>query len=138
MPMNSPNTVFGDLVLKCQLGKPFDKLRSIMKNGNINGLFKKSFFAYFLELSWDHTLYFTMSMVYGLLKYRIKYAGKEGRKKMDEVWINYCGMPVCFRLKEFAVVIGLRCDCPEESLIKETRSYKYKGKKWIIWHCWTT
>ncbi|KAM3246155.1 hypothetical protein P3L10_007922 [Capsicum annuum] len=51
MPMNNPNTVFGDLVIKCQLGKPFDKLRSIMKKENIYGLFKKSYFAYFLELS---------------------------------------------------------------------------------------
>ncbi|KAM3340185.1 hypothetical protein P3S68_030055 [Capsicum galapagoense] len=113
MPMNSPNAVFGDLVLKCQLGKPFDKLRSIMKNENIDGLFKKSFFAYFLELSEDHTLYFPMSMI-------------------DEVWINYSGMSVYFGLKEFAIVMGLRCDSPEEPLIKETPykgPNKCKGKK---------
>ncbi|KAF3632582.1 putative glycerol-3-phosphate 2-O-acyltransferase 6-like [Capsicum annuum] len=66
-----------------------------------------------------------MSMVYGLLKCRIRYAEddkylKEGEKKMDEIWINYCGMPVCFGLKEFAIVTNLRCDHPEESLIKET------------------
>ncbi|KAM3203597.1 hypothetical protein P3L10_031223 [Capsicum annuum] len=42
MPMNSPNTVFGDQVLKCQLEKPFDELRSIMKNENIDGLFNKT------------------------------------------------------------------------------------------------
>ncbi|KAM3339292.1 hypothetical protein P3S68_029161 [Capsicum galapagoense] len=29
-------------------------------------------------------------------------------------------MPVCFGLKEFAIVTGLRCDRPEELLIKET------------------
>ncbi|KAM3235961.1 hypothetical protein P3L10_015998 [Capsicum annuum] len=51
---------------------------------------------------------------------------------MDKVWINYCGMPVCFGLKEFAIVTGLRCDRPEEPLIKETPhkgSNKCKVKK---------
>ena len=85
MPMNNPNAVFGDLVLKCQLGKPFDELRSIMKKENIDGLFKKSCFAHFLELSGLRPLRFLMIMVYGLLKRRIKYVGddkdsKEGKK----------------------------------------------------------
>ncbi|KAM3342422.1 hypothetical protein P3S68_027388 [Capsicum galapagoense] len=74
-----------------------------------------------------------MSMVYGLLKRMINYAGKEGRKKMDEVWITYCGMSVCFGLKEFAIVMGLRCDRPEEPLIKET---PHKGSnKYKVWAC---
>ena len=90
MPMNNPNAVFGDLVLKCQLGKPFDELRSIMKKENIDGLFKKSYFAHFLELSGPRPLRFPMIMVYGLLKRRIMYAGddggpKEGGNKMDEI-----------------------------------------------------
>ncbi|KAM3338242.1 hypothetical protein P3S68_031459 [Capsicum galapagoense] len=110
MPMNSPNAVFHDVVLKCQLGKPFNEFRSIMKKENIDGLFKKSCFAYFLELSEARPLRFSIIMVYALLKRRIKYAGveeglKEGRKKMDKVWINYCGMSVCFGLKEFAIVM---------------------------------
>ncbi|KAF3650973.1 putative glycerol-3-phosphate 2-O-acyltransferase 6-like [Capsicum annuum] len=138
MPMNSPNAVFGELVLKCQYGKPFDELRSIIKNENIDGLFKKSCFAYFLKLFEDHTLRFPISMVYGLLKRRIKYVGddkdsKEGEKNMDEVWINYCDMPICFGLKEFAIVTGLRCDRPEEPLIKET---PHKGSnKCKAWAC---
>ncbi|KAM3381021.1 hypothetical protein P3S68_006594 [Capsicum galapagoense] len=125
MPMNNPNAVFGDLVLKCHLGKPFDELRSIMKKENIDKLFKKSCFAHFLELSGPHPLCFPMIMVYGLLKHRIMYAGdyggpKEGENKMDKVWINYCGMPICFGLKEFAIVTGLRCNRPEEPAIKKT------------------
>ena len=51
---------------------------------------------------------------------------------MDKVWINYCGMPVCFGLKEFAIVTGWRCDRPEEPLIKKTPhkgSNKCKVKK---------
>ncbi|KAM3236124.1 hypothetical protein P3L10_016161 [Capsicum annuum] len=39
---------------------------------------------------------------------------------MDEVWINYCVILVCFGLKEFAIVTGLRCGRPEEPLIKKT------------------
>ncbi|KAM3326819.1 hypothetical protein P3S67_001945 [Capsicum chacoense] len=42
MPMNNPNAVFGDLVLRCQLGKPFDELRSIMKKENIDGLLRRA------------------------------------------------------------------------------------------------
>ncbi|KAM3248586.1 hypothetical protein P3L10_010355 [Capsicum annuum] len=137
MPMNNPNAVFGDLVLKCQLGKPFDELRSIMKKKNIDGLFKKSCFAHFLELYGPRPLRFPMIMVYDLLKRRIMYVGddggsKEGGNKMDEVWINYRGMLVCFGLKEFAIVTGLRCDRPEESVIKKIPhkgSNKRKVKK---------
>ncbi|KAF3683132.1 hypothetical protein FXO38_00926 [Capsicum annuum] len=50
----------------------------------------------------------------------IKYVGDDkdleegGKKKMDEIWINYCGMPVCFGLQEFTIMTGLRCHHPEE------------------------
>ncbi|KAM3341920.1 hypothetical protein P3S68_026886 [Capsicum galapagoense] len=138
MLMNNPNVVYGDLILKCQLEKPFDELRSIMKKENIDGLFKKSCFAHFLKLSGARPLYFSMIMVYGLLKRRIMYARddgdpNEGINKMDEVCINYCGMHVCFRLKEFVIVTGLRCDRPEEPAIKKIphkRSNKRKVKKY--------
>ncbi|KAM3199771.1 hypothetical protein P3L10_032131 [Capsicum annuum] len=108
-----------------------------MNKKNIDGLFKKSFFAHFLELSRPHPLRFPMIMVYGLLKHWIMYVGddrgpKEGGNKMDEVWINYCDMPVCFGLKEFAILTGLRCDRPEETAIKKTPhkgSNKCKVKK---------
>ncbi|PHT64719.1 hypothetical protein T459_29144 [Capsicum annuum] len=35
--------------------------------------------------------------------------------KMDEVWINYCGMPVCFGWEEFVIVTGLKCYPPSPS-----------------------
>ncbi|KAM3220737.1 hypothetical protein P3L10_020005 [Capsicum annuum] len=69
MPIDSPNKVIGDLVFKCQLGKCFNELRRIMKNENINKLFNRSCFVYFLELPKDRTLHFPMS---ALLKLRIK------------------------------------------------------------------
>ncbi|PHU17511.1 hypothetical protein BC332_13206 [Capsicum chinense] len=45
-------------------------------------------------------------MVYDLLKRRFVYEIKD---KIDEMWINYCGMPVCFGWEEFAIVTGLKC-----------------------------
>ncbi|KAM3356649.1 hypothetical protein P3S68_023363 [Capsicum galapagoense] len=113
MPMNNPNAVFGNLVLKCHC------------------------FVHFLELSGPRPLRFPIIMVYGLFKRRIMYVRddegpKEGRNKMDEVWINYCGMPICFGLKEIAIMTGLRCDRPEEPAIKKTPhkgSNKRKVKK---------
>ncbi|KAF3633370.1 putative glycerol-3-phosphate 2-O-acyltransferase 6-like [Capsicum annuum] len=38
----------------------------------------------------------------------------ENKDKMDDVWINYCGMPVCFGWKEFAIVTGLKCYHPSQ------------------------
>ncbi|KAM3202904.1 hypothetical protein P3L10_030530 [Capsicum annuum] len=57
MSMDIPDKVTGDIVLKYQLGKYFDELRRIMKNENIDKLFNKSCFAYFLELPKDCTLH---------------------------------------------------------------------------------
>ncbi|KAM3201967.1 hypothetical protein P3L10_029591 [Capsicum annuum] len=48
---------------------------------------------------------------------------------MDEIWINYCGMPVCFGLQEFAIVTGLRCHRPEgPPLRKRSKERKCKEK----------
>ncbi|KAF3618228.1 hypothetical protein FXO38_33555 [Capsicum annuum] len=38
-------------------------------------------------------------------------------------------MPICFGLKEFDIVTGLRCDRPEESLTKETPRIRSKESK---------
>ena len=46
---------------------------------------------------------------------------------MDEIWINYCGMPVCFGLQEFSIVMGLRFHRPEgPPPHKRSKSRKYK------------
>ncbi|KAH0781298.1 hypothetical protein KY290_000896 [Solanum tuberosum] len=76
-----------------------------------------------------------MSMVYDIFKRKIKYKGddddalEDKNKKMDEIWINYCGMPVCFGMKEFAIVTGLRCHPPSEPLPKLARLRKPREKK---------
>ncbi|KAF3638755.1 hypothetical protein FXO38_23072 [Capsicum annuum] len=54
------------------VGKPFDDLRKTIKNENIDELLKKILFGNFLVLPEDHTACFQISLVYGLLKNRIK------------------------------------------------------------------
>ncbi|KAF3669979.1 putative glycerol-3-phosphate 2-O-acyltransferase 6-like [Capsicum annuum] len=123
-----------ELILKYQLGKPFNYFRKIMKIENIDGLFKRCFFGRFLELPEDPSAHFQIRIVYGLLKCKIKYVGddkdlEEGGKKMDEIWINYYGILICFGLQKFATVMGLRCDRLEEpSIAKGTPRKRSKER----------
>ncbi|KAF3632370.1 putative protein EIN4-like [Capsicum annuum] len=48
----------------------------------------------------------------------------ENKGKMDEVWINYCGMPICFGWKEFAIVTRLKCYPPSPSQVIPTLTQK--------------
>ncbi|KAH0639780.1 hypothetical protein KY285_036366 [Solanum tuberosum] len=79
----------------------------------LEDFFKSSCFGTLLPE--DNNVHFQMTMMYDLLKRRINYKGddadalKDENKKMDEIWINYCDMSVCFGMKEFAIVTGLRC-----------------------------
>ncbi|KAM3204457.1 hypothetical protein P3L10_027866 [Capsicum annuum] len=66
----------------------------------IDAYFRDSCFGKYLDLSEDNNARFQMKMVYELLKRRFMYENKD---KMDEVWINYCGMPVCLGWKEFTI-----------------------------------
>ncbi|PHU08580.1 hypothetical protein BC332_20440 [Capsicum chinense] len=53
-------------------------------------LSRDNFFGKYLDLPEDKNARLQMKMAYELLKYRFMYENKD---KMDEVWINYCGMP---------------------------------------------
>ncbi|PHT97652.1 hypothetical protein BC332_33423 [Capsicum chinense] len=48
----------------------------------------------------------------------------ENKDKMDEVWINYCGMPIYFGWKEFAIVTILKCYPPSPSQVVPTLTPK--------------
>ncbi|KAG5617444.1 hypothetical protein H5410_017268 [Solanum commersonii] len=69
-------------------------------------------------------------MAYDLLKRRIKYKGddddalEDKNKKIDEIWINYCGMPTCFGMKEFAIVTELICH-PSSELHPKLESQRF-------------
>ncbi|KAF3615675.1 hypothetical protein FXO38_34336 [Capsicum annuum] len=100
---DDPAELTGDLVLKCQLGKPFDDIRNIMKNENFDKLFKKSYFGCFLELPKDHTTHFQMSMVYGFLKRRINYnlTIKYLLTKLSPKTITFYVFPWAFMVKDY-------------------------------------
>ncbi|KAG5617242.1 hypothetical protein H5410_017066 [Solanum commersonii] len=127
MPIDDPTNLIGDFVVKSAMGAKFDAFRTI--------LMKENCFGYFLDLSEANNARFQMSMVYDLLKRRIKYKGddddalEDKNKKMDEIWINYCGIPIYFGMKEFAIMTGLRCHPPSEPLPKVERLRKSKEKK---------
>ncbi|KAH0659568.1 hypothetical protein KY289_028316 [Solanum tuberosum] len=135
MPIDDPTNLTGDFVVKSAMGAKFDAFRTILMNEKLEDFFKSSCFGYFLNLPEANNARFQMSMVYDLLKRRIKYKGvdndalEDKNNKMDEIWINYCGMPVCFGIKEFAIVTGLRCHPPSEPLPKVARLRKPREKK---------
>ncbi|PHU22441.1 hypothetical protein BC332_07548 [Capsicum chinense] len=78
-------------------------------------------FGQYLDLSESNNAHFQMKIIYDLLKRRFMYENKD---KMDEVWINYCGMPVYFSWKEFAIVIGLKFYPPSPSQVIPTLTQK--------------
>ncbi|PHU09688.1 hypothetical protein BC332_21548 [Capsicum chinense] len=82
---------------------------------------KESCFGQYLDLPEDNNARFQMKMIYDLLKCRFMYKNKD---KMDKVWINYCGMPVCFGWEEFAIVTGLKCYPPSPSQVIPTLTQK--------------
>ena len=101
----------GDFVVKSAMGKSFDAFRKILREQKLDSYFRESCFGKYLDLPEDNNARFQIKMVYELLKRRFMYENKD---KMDEVWINYCGMPVCFGWKEFAIVTGLKCYPPSQ------------------------
>ncbi|KAM3216333.1 hypothetical protein P3L10_025774 [Capsicum annuum] len=82
---------------------------------------KESCFVKYLDLSEDNNACFQMKMVYDLLKRRFMYENKD---KMDEMWINYCGIPVYFGWEEFAIVTRLKYYPPSLSQVIPTLTQK--------------
>ncbi|PHU06805.1 hypothetical protein BC332_23294 [Capsicum chinense] len=99
----------GDFVVKSAMEKSFDAFRKILREQKLDAYFRDNCFGKYLDLLEDNNARFQMKMVYELLKRRFMYENKD---KMDDEWINYCGMPVCFGWKEFVIVTGLKCYPP--------------------------
>ncbi|PHU12250.1 hypothetical protein BC332_19180 [Capsicum chinense] len=109
-------------------GKSFDAFRKILREQKLDSYFRESCFGQYLDLPEDNNACFQMKMVYDLLKCRFMCENKD---KMDELWINYCGMPVCFDQKEFAIVTGLKCYPPSQvvpTLTQKSIPHIQKGK----------
>ncbi|KAF3625387.1 putative protein EIN4-like [Capsicum annuum] len=111
----------GDLVVKSVMEKSFDAFRKILREQKLDSYFRENCFGKYLDLPEDNNARFQMKMVYDLLKHRFMYENKD---KMDEVWINYCGMPVCFGWEEFAIVTGLKCYPPSPFQVIPTLTQK--------------
>ncbi|PHU14901.1 hypothetical protein BC332_16106 [Capsicum chinense] len=105
--------LMGDFGVKSAMGKSFDAFKKILQEQKLDDYFKDNCFGKYLDLLEDNNARFPMKMVYELLKRRFMYTTKD---KMDEVWINYCGMPVCFSWKEFAIVTGLKRYPPSQGV----------------------
>ncbi|PHU10588.1 hypothetical protein BC332_22448 [Capsicum chinense] len=96
----------GDFVVKSSMEKIFDAFQKILREQKLDAYFRDSCFGKYLDLSEDNNARFQIKIVYELIKRRFMYENKD---KIDEVWINYYAMPVCFGWKEFAIVTGLKC-----------------------------
>ncbi|PHT92863.1 hypothetical protein T459_00745 [Capsicum annuum] len=93
MQCDGSTDLTSDLMVKSVMGKSFDAFRKILREQKLDSYFRESCFGKYLDLPEDNNARFQMKMVYDLLKRKFMYENKD---KMDEVWINYCGMPVCF------------------------------------------
>ncbi|KAF3658014.1 DNA-binding family protein [Capsicum annuum] len=110
-PCDGATDLTGDFIVKSAMEKSFDAFQKILREQKLDAYFKESCFGQYLDFSEDNNAHFQIKMVYNLLTRRFMYENKD---KMDEMWINYCGMPICFGWKEFTIVTGLKCypPCP--------------------------
>ncbi|PHU25869.1 hypothetical protein BC332_04201 [Capsicum chinense] len=106
--------LMGNFVVKSAMEKSFDTFKKLLREQKLDAYFRDNFFRKYLDFSEDNNARFQIKMVYELLKRRFMYKNKD---KMDEVWINYYGMPVCFGWKEFAIVTRLKCYPPSQVIL---------------------
>ncbi|PHU08829.1 hypothetical protein BC332_20689 [Capsicum chinense] len=111
MQCDSAADLTGDFVVNSAMEKSFDTFIKILREQKLDAYFRDSFYGKYLDLPEDNNAHFQIKLVYELLKRRFMYENKD---KMAEVWINYCGMPICFGWKEFAIVTGLKCYPPSQ------------------------
>ncbi|PHT32504.1 hypothetical protein CQW23_28841 [Capsicum baccatum] len=111
MQCDSATYLTGDFVVKSAMGKSVDAFKKILQEQKLDAYFRDSCVGKYLDLSEDNNAHFQIKMVYELLKRRFMYENKD---KMDEVWIYYYGMLVCFGWKEFVIVTGLKCYPPSQ------------------------
>ncbi|KAM3301870.1 hypothetical protein P3S67_016372 [Capsicum chacoense] len=114
MQCDSATDLTSDFMVKSAMEKCFDAFQKILREQKLDAYFKESCFGQYIDLSEDNNAHFQIKMVYNLLKRRFMYENKD---KMDDMWINYCGMPVYFGWKEFTIVTGLKCYPPSPSQV---------------------
>ncbi|PHU30492.1 hypothetical protein BC332_02585 [Capsicum chinense] len=90
MQCDGATDLTGDLMVKSVMEKSFNVFRKILREQKLDSYFRENCFGQYLDLSEDNNARFQIKMIYDLLKRSFMYENKD---KMDEVWINYCGMP---------------------------------------------
>ncbi|KAF3624187.1 hypothetical protein FXO38_30386 [Capsicum annuum] len=121
MQCDGATDLTGDFVVKSAMEKSFDTFRNILREQKLDSYFRESCFGQYFYCPEDNNAHFQIKMVYDLRKRRFMYENKD---KMDEVWINYCGISVCFGWKEFAIVTRLKCYPPSPSQVIPTLTQK--------------
>ncbi|KAH0644493.1 hypothetical protein KY284_032377, partial [Solanum tuberosum] len=104
-PVHLQPNATGDSIMRSTMGKLFDTFRIMLKQKGLKDFFRNSCFGHFLDLLKKNIARFQMTMVYELLKRRI----------------------------EFAIVSGLKCHPPSESIpefiVKKKPQRQKKGEK---------
>ncbi|KAF3678355.1 putative protein EIN4-like [Capsicum annuum] len=98
MQCDGATDLMGDLVVMSVMENFFDAFIKILREQKLDSYFRESCFGQYLDFLEDNNARFQMKMVYDILKRWFMY---ENKNKMDKVWINYCGMPVCFGWEEW-------------------------------------
>ncbi|KAH0673934.1 hypothetical protein KY290_026183 [Solanum tuberosum] len=135
MPIDDPTNLTCHFVVKSAMGAKFDAFRTILMNEKLENFFKSSCFGYFLDLPEANNARFQMSMVYDLLKRRIKYIGddddalEDKNKKMDEIWINYCGVARLRKPREKKISKSLKVGKKGKKPVKTVNTKTNKGKE---------
>ncbi|KAF3667312.1 hypothetical protein FXO37_10077 [Capsicum annuum] len=93
MQCDGATDLTGDFMVKSIMEKSFDSFRKILQDKKLDAYFRDNCFGQYLDLPEDNNARFQITMVDDLLKHRFIYENKD---KMNEEWINYCDMPVCF------------------------------------------
>ncbi|KAF3680370.1 putative protein EIN4-like [Capsicum annuum] len=98
MQCDGATDLMGDLAVMSVMENFFDAFIKILREQKLDSYFRESCFGQYLDFLEDNNARFQMKMVYDILKRWFMYENKD---KMDKVWINYCGMPVCFGWEEW-------------------------------------
>lgn len=93
----------GTITVRSSMGKPFHDFVKILHKIKLVKFFRSSIFEKYLNLPNNKTRQFHMNFTYHLLRWRIVSEEKKA------LWVNYCGMLVCFGIKEFVFMTGLNC-----------------------------
>ncbi|KAG5631270.1 hypothetical protein H5410_002987 [Solanum commersonii] len=129
-PMHLHLNATGDSIIRSDMKKPFDTFRIMLKQIGLEDFFRNSCFGHFLDLPEKNNARFQMTMVYKLLNRRFISQNPENK---DEVLINYCGIPLFFGKRGFAIVSGLKCHPPSESIpefiVKKEPRRRKNGEK---------